>query len=68
MYSINLFDKYEKKGIITGVNNVFVKFIGETRLLTRLGQLKLVPLTYSVLIRSTAYFSNTEYIWLTQYR
>jgi len=56
-------DKYHRRGILGNAKEVFSKFIGETRLLVKLGQLKLVPLNLKILIESTTYiFEHGIYI------
>jgi len=56
-------DKYHRRGILGNAKEVFSKFIGETRLLVKLGQLKLVPLNLKILIESTTYvFKHGIYI------
>jgi len=56
-------DKYHRRGLLENVKVVFSKFIGETRLLTKLGQLKLIPLNPKILIESIPYvFKHGIYI------
>jgi len=56
-------DKYEKRGVIGDAREVFARFIGEMRLLTRLNQLSLVSLKYDVLISAIGYvFKHGIYI------
>ena len=56
-------DKYHRRGVLENEKEVFSKFIGETRLLVKLGQLKLIPLNLKMLIESTAYvFKHGIYI------
>ncbi|PUA31104.1 MAG: hypothetical protein B9J98_07655 [Candidatus Terraquivivens tikiterensis] len=56
-------DKYEKRGIVKNAKAIFEKFLGETRLLTKLGQLKLIPLNFRVLIQAIGYvFKHGIYI------
>ena len=43
-------DKYERKGVLTNARALFEKFVGETRLLVKLGQLKLIPLSLKIII------------------
>jgi len=56
-------DKYHRRAILGNAKEVFSKFIGETRLLVKLGQLKLIPLNLKILIESTTYvFKHGIYI------
>ncbi|MEM2849667.1 MAG: type II toxin-antitoxin system VapC family toxin [Candidatus Bathyarchaeia archaeon] len=56
-------DKYGKKGIVKDGKTVFTKFIGETRLLVKLGQLRLVPISSKVVIEAVNYvFKHGIYI------
>jgi len=56
-------DKYERRGVLRDAKAVFEKFIGETRLLLRLNQLKLVPLSHNLLISAVGYvFKHGIYI------
>jgi len=56
-------DKYERKGIIENAKTIFAKFIGETRLLTKLNQLTLTPLNLRILTEATNYvFKHGIYI------
>ena len=48
-------DRYERRGIIKNSKKVFEKFLGESRLLTKLGQLRLVPLNLKILTKATGY-------------
>jgi len=48
-------DKYERKEVLTDAKALFEKFIGETRLLVKLGQLKLIPLNLKVIISAIGY-------------
>ena len=58
-----MLDKYHRRAILGNAKEVFSKFIGETRLLVKLGQLKLVPLNLKILIESTTYvFKHGIYI------
>ena len=50
-----MLDKYHRRGILGKAKEVFSKFIGETRLLVKLGHLKLIPLNLKILIESTTY-------------
>jgi len=53
-------DKYHGRGVLENAKEVFSKFIGETRLLVKLGQLKLIPLNLKILIESTTYVFRHE--------
>ena len=56
-------DKYERKGVLTNARALFEKFIGETRLLVKLGQLKLIPLSLKIIISAISYvFKHGIYI------
>ena len=56
-------DKYESKGVLTNARALFEKFIGETRLLVKLGQLKLIPLSLKIIISAISYvFKHGIYI------
>ena len=56
-------DKYEKRGLLTNAKALFGKFVGETRLLMKLGQLKLVPLSFQVIASAVAYvFKHGIYV------
>lgn len=56
-------DKYEEKGIVEDAKTVFTKFIGESRLLVKLNQLKLIPLNFKVVIEAVNYvFKHRVYI------
>ena len=56
-------DKYRRKGVLKDARATFSKFVGETRLLIKLGQLKLVPLSLKILAKSTAYvFKHGIYV------
>lgn len=56
-------DKYEKRGVLKNAKALFEKFLGETRLLTKLGQLKLIPLNFKILIQATGYvFKHGIYV------
>lgn len=56
-------DKYEKKSIIENARAVFERFIGESRLLVRLGQLEIVPLSFRVIIKAVDYtFKHGIYV------
>lgn len=58
-----MLEKYHRRGILGNAKEVFSKFIGETRLLIKLGQLKLIPLNLKILIESTTYvFKHGIYI------
>ena len=48
-------DKYEKRGIVKDAKAVFEKFLGETRLLIKLGQLKIVSLNFNILTQAVNY-------------
>ena len=41
-------DRYKRRGVLTDARALFERFMGETRLLVKLGQLKLVPLPLSI--------------------
>lgn len=43
-------DKYERKGMIKSAKNVFGKFIGETRILLKLGQLTMIPINLETIL------------------
>ena len=47
--------KYERKGVLKDARAVFAKFIGESRLLVKLNQLKLVPLNLRVIAKAVDY-------------
>lgn len=56
-------DEYEKRGIIENARAVFTKFIGESRLLEKLNQLKLVPLSFKIITKAVNYaFKHGIYI------
>lgn len=56
-------DKYHKKGVLENAKAVFSKFIGETRLLIKLDQLKLIPISLKTLTESITYiFKHGIYI------
>ena len=56
-------DKYHRMGVLENAKTVFSRFIGETRLLTKLGQLKFIPLNLKILTESIAYvFKHGIYI------
>jgi len=56
-------DKYHRRGVLENAKEAFSKFIGETRLLVKLGQLKLIPLDLKMLVESTTYvFKHGIYI------
>ena len=56
-------DKYEKRGILRNPKTVFSKFIGETRLLIKLNQLKLIPLNIKIIIKAIEYvFKHGIYV------
>ncbi|MBS7609619.1 type II toxin-antitoxin system VapC family toxin [Candidatus Bathyarchaeota archaeon] len=48
-------DKYEKREIIEDARIVFTRFIGESRLLVKLNQLKLIPLSFKVVTEAVNY-------------
>ena len=48
-------DKYERRGVIGDAKRVFELFLGETRLLARLNQLRLVPLSFKVIATAVSY-------------
>ncbi|MFN3384709.1 MAG: type II toxin-antitoxin system VapC family toxin, partial [Archaeoglobaceae archaeon] len=48
-------DKYEKRGIIKDAKDVFSKFIGESHLLSKLNQLKIVPMSFKVVMDAVNY-------------
>ena len=55
--------KYERKGILDSAKAVFNRFMGETRLLVKLGQLKLIPLSFRVIISAISYvFKHAIYV------
>ncbi len=53
--------KYEKKGILKDCKEVFAIFLGETRFLTNLEQLMIIPLSLEMIIKATAYSLNIKY-------
>jgi len=56
-------DKYERRGVLTNARALFEKFVGETRLLVKLGQLKLIPLSLKIIISAISYvFKHGIYI------
>ncbi|RLG87947.1 MAG: PIN domain nuclease [Thermoprotei archaeon] len=56
-------DKYERRGIVKDAKAIFMKFIGETRLLVKLNQLKLIPLNIDVLAKAIGYiFKHGIYV------
>lgn len=56
-------DKYERRGVLTNAKTLFEKFMGETRLLVKLGQLKLIPLNLKVITSAISYvFKHGIYI------
>lgn len=56
-------DKYHRRGIIEDTKEAFSRFIGETRFLAKLDQLKLVPLDLRMLIKATGYvFKHGVYV------
>jgi len=48
-------DKYERRKITKDAKAIFMKFIGETRLLVKLNQLKLIPLNVELLAKAIGY-------------
>jgi len=55
--------KYERRGVLTNAKDLFEKFMGETRLLMKLGQLKLIPLNLDVIVSAIGYvFKHGIYI------
>lgn len=58
-----ILSKYEKKGILKDCKEVFEIFLGETRLLTKLEQLIIIPLSLEIIIKATSYiFKHKIYI------
>ena len=56
-------DKYERRGVIKNAKATFTKFIGETRLLAKLNQLKLTLLNLRILIEAAGYvFKHGIYV------
>ncbi len=55
--------KYERRGVLTNAKDLFEKFMGETRLLMKLGQLKLIPLNLDIIVSAIGYvFKHGIYI------
>jgi len=55
--------KYERRGVLTDAKDLFEKFMGETRLLMKLGQLKLIPLNLDIIVSAIGYvFKHGIYI------
>ena len=55
--------KYERRGVLTDAKDLFEKFMGETRLLMKLGQLKLIPLNLDIIVSAIGYvFKHSIYI------
>lgn len=48
-------DKYERRGVLGSARDAFSKFVGETRFLIRINQLRLMPLSLGVLFTATKY-------------
>jgi len=56
-------DKYQKRGFLNNARAVFEKFIGETRFLIKINQLKLISLNSKTMILATSYvFKHGIYI------
>ena len=56
-------DKYQKRGFLNNARAVFDKFIGETRFLIKINQLKLISLNSKTMILATSYvFKHGIYI------
>ncbi|MBS7247319.1 MAG: type II toxin-antitoxin system VapC family toxin [Candidatus Jordarchaeales archaeon] len=56
-------DKYERRDVLSDAKQVFARFVGETRLLAKLNQLKLVPLNSAVIFAATKYvFKHGIYV------
>lgn len=58
-----ILSKYERRGVLTNAKNLFERFMGETRLLMKLGQLKLIPLNLDIIVSAIGYvFKHSIYI------
>ncbi|MBS7618758.1 type II toxin-antitoxin system VapC family toxin [Candidatus Bathyarchaeota archaeon] len=56
-------DKYEERGIVEDARIVFARFIGESHLLVKLNQLKLIPLNFRVVVEAVNYvFKHGIYV------
>ena len=56
-------DKYERRGVLEDARSTFSKFLGETRLLSKLNQLKLVPLNLEIMLKAIGYvFKHGVYL------
>lgn len=49
------FDKYMRRGIIDDSREVFKKFLGEIRLLVKIGQAAIVPIDNKTIIKAIKY-------------
>jgi len=47
-----VFDKYERRGVIKSAKKAFERFLGETRLLLKLGQLIIVPINLETVLEA----------------
>jgi len=47
--------KYERRGVLKSAKQVFARFVGETRLLVKLNQLRLTQLNSVIMFDSTKY-------------